>query len=438
MIVATFREGTALAGKHITFEEGQLALEAALPLTAQQILDFDGKGEIDWAYDGLQQWLRELAQHQQAAATLAAAPPEAQVVPINEPVTVQAAPLSEPTEQDAIAPATMGLSDQILQTPKKKRSPVVAALVAGLVLIVAIIVVSLVVQTVTHGGKGSTASNAGMVAPVAVTTAAASAAAEPTPSATPPLTRAVFMQRMAADRTKLLKELHAATASGAAGKISASDFDSLGTHAQAMSSTWAALTPLKSLKTTNALWLHALRVTSSLGTPTSSDLRAMRHATGACLAALEKSGGSANSGLCSSISANLSRGLWVESASAAFMAACRSVTYPVLNKDAGSMKGRKLVIHGQVFQIQDAGAGKYWQDYPDGITPRTTMLVSVTDEGYGMWTDNVDVAFDGALKHVYENNIVTVYGTCVGQFSYTSVAGYDETVPLIHAKYVTK
>jgi hypothetical protein len=24
------------------------------------------------------------------------------------------------------------------------------------------------------------------------------------------------------------------------------------------------------------------------------------------------------------------------------------------------------------------------------------------------------------------------------QFSYTSVAGYDETVPLIHAKYVTK
>src|SRR5664280_1428811 len=116
MIVATFREGTALAGKHVTFEEGQLALEAALPLTAQQILDFDGKGEIDWAYDGLQQWLRELAQHQQAAATLAAAPPEAQAVPINEPTTVQAAPLSEPTAQDAIAPATMGLSDQILQT----------------------------------------------------------------------------------------------------------------------------------------------------------------------------------------------------------------------------------------------------------------------------------------------------------------------------------
>jgi hypothetical protein len=55
-----------------------------------------------------------------------------------------------------------------------------------------------------------------------------------------------------------------------------------------------------------------------------------------------------------------------------------------------------------------------------------------------MWTDNVDVAFDGALKKVYENNIVTVYGTCVGQYSYTSVAGYDETVPLIHAKYVTK
>jgi hypothetical protein len=55
-----------------------------------------------------------------------------------------------------------------------------------------------------------------------------------------------------------------------------------------------------------------------------------------------------------------------------------------------------------------------------------------------MWTDNVAVAFDGRIRSVYENDLVTVWGTCVGQYSYTSVAGYDETVPLVHAKFVSK
>jgi hypothetical protein len=62
----------------------------------------------------------------------------------------------------------------------------------------------------------------------------------------------------------------------------------------------------------------------------------------------------------------------------------------------------------------------------------------VTSEGYGMWTDNVAVAFDGRIRSVCENDLITAYGTCVGQYSYTSVAGYDETVPLIHAKFVGK
>jgi hypothetical protein len=432
MIVATFKEGTALAGKNVTFEEGQLALEGALPLTPQQVLDFDGKGEIEWAYDGLRQWLRELALHEQPTA----APPA--ILPVPQAAAPAAAvTFAAPKAEDAIAPAPVAAFEPTAQTPKKK-SHFRSAVLAGIALIVAIIVVSLVIQAFAHSGKPSATSNAGLTAPVAVTTDTASAAPEPTPTPTPPMTKAAYMQRMTADRTKLLKELRVATAAGAAGNLGANAFDALGTHAQDMASSWAALIPPKSLKTTNGLWMHALRVTNDLGTPQSSDLRGMRHATGACLAAIEKTGGLANSGLCSSITANLSRGLWVESASAAFMSACHSVSYPVLNKDAGSMKGRKLVIHGQVFQIQDAGSGQFWDGYPDGITPRTTMLVSVTDEGYGMWTDNVDVAFDGALKKVYENNIVTVYGTCVGQFSYTSVAGYDETVPLIHAKYVTK
>ena len=123
---------------------------------------------------------------------------------------------------------------------------------------------------------------------------------------------------------------------------------------------------------------------------------------------------------------------------AAYKSASRRITFPVLNKDAGSLVGKHFRIKGQVFQILDAGAGSYQQGFPDGIQPRTSMLVSMTNQGYGIWSDEIEVVDMGALPKIYEKNLVTVYGVCDGQYSYTSVAGYKMTVPLVVARYVTK
>lgn len=123
----------------------------------------------------------------------------------------------------------------------------------------------------------------------------------------------------------------------------------------------------------------------------------------------------------------------------AYKKACRHITFPVLNKDAGNtLVGKHFRIKGQVLQIQDAGAGQYLEGYPDGLQPQTMMLLDMTSDGYGYWSDSIAVVYSGALKKVYEKNVVTVYGVCDGQYSYTSVAGYDMTVPLIVARYVTK
>lgn len=84
------------------------------------------------------------------------------------------------------------------------------------------------------------------------------------------------------------------------------------------------------------------------------------------------------------------------------------------------------------------GAGQYLEGYPDGLQPQMMMLLDMTSDGYGYWSDSIAVVYSGALKKVYEKNVVTVYGVCDGQYSYTSVAGYDMTVPLIVARYVTK
>ena len=200
---------------------------------------------------------------------------------------------------------------------------------------------------------------------------------------------------------------------------------------------WWNVDPPSGMGATDKTWRKVVRALGVIDAP-SGDLRGLRPRMVACLALLRETGGLAGNSDCKSISSDLSKGLWVKSASDIFRSSCRTIAYKVLNKDADALKGREYRITGQVFQIQDAGAGQYWEGYPGGVQPRTSMLVSVTNQGYGFWDDNVAVAFEGRLKHIYEKDIVTVWGTCIGQYSYTSVAGYDMTVPAIEAKYVSK
>jgi hypothetical protein len=122
---------------------------------------------------------------------------------------------------------------------------------------------------------------------------------------------------------------------------------------------------------------------------------------------------------------------------AQWKAKCKAIAFRVLDKDAGSLVGKRYVLKGQVFQIEDAGEGNFFTDFPNDLTPRTQMIISVTNEGYGFWTDNVMVAYNGRLN-IYSEDIVRVWGTCEGQYTYTSQAGYEITVPLILGRYVSK
>ena len=63
------------------------------------------------------------------------------------------------------------------------------------------------------------------------------------------------------------------------------------------------------------------------------------------------------------------------------------------------------------------------------------MLLSVTDDGAGIWTDNVWINYSTNVPYV-ENNIITVYGTVTGTKSYTTQAGGQTYVPEVRAKYI--
>lgn len=108
----------------------------------------------------------------------------------------------------------------------------------------------------------------------------------------------------------------------------------------------------------------------------------------------------------------------------AFIDAAQAIPYGQLIKDPLSYKGTKIAVHGQIFQIQ--------QESGFGI-----MLVSVTDEGYGLWDDNVWVDYgpDTPVQGA-EGDLVTVYGVVRGAKGYDTQGGGHTFVPRVTAKYI--
>jgi hypothetical protein len=108
---------------------------------------------------------------------------------------------------------------------------------------------------------------------------------------------------------------------------------------------------------------------------------------------------------------------------ASYKASAKTIPYSQLNKNADAHAGERVKYYGQILQIQEeAGLG--------GI-----MLLSVTDEGYDIWDDNVWVNYTGSVKGA-EGDKLTVYGTVVGSRSYETQIGGETYVPEIDAKYI--
>ena len=61
MVVARFTAATGWAGKPIDYDNGQFALEGHGPVTAQDVLNYDAQGQLAWEYDGLREWVGQVA-----------------------------------------------------------------------------------------------------------------------------------------------------------------------------------------------------------------------------------------------------------------------------------------------------------------------------------------------------------------------------------------
>lgn len=88
--------------------------------------------------------------------------------------------------------------------------------------------------------------------------------------------------------------------------------------------------------------------------------------------------------------------------------------------------GQAVYFRGKVFQY-------------DTNTGLTSMLVYVTPGSYDFWNDAVLVELPSADvgNGIDNNDIVDVWGTPAGPYSYSTRAGGTNTVPTLAAKYVT-
>lgn len=114
-----------------------------------------------------------------------------------------------------------------------------------------------------------------------------------------------------------------------------------------------------------------------------------------------------------------------------FKDSCESIDFETLSRNPGKYKGNNYKFTGEVIQVQESS----WSDTVD-------LRINITKEEFEyiddvMWTDTIYATVeipDGEDK-ILEDDILTFWGTCEGEYTYETVLGNSVTLPKISIKY---
>jgi hypothetical protein len=110
---------------------------------------------------------------------------------------------------------------------------------------------------------------------------------------------------------------------------------------------------------------------------------------------------------------------------AGYKASASSMSYDQLIKDPASLAGTVVTYQAQVFQY-------------DTNTTTSHFIASVTNDGYGFWTDNIWADVDPAVAaNVCTNSVIQFWGSVVGPYTYTTTSNGQLTIPEIDIQYIT-
>lgn len=114
-----------------------------------------------------------------------------------------------------------------------------------------------------------------------------------------------------------------------------------------------------------------------------------------------------------------------------FKESCETIDFETLSRNPDKYKGNNYKFTGEVIQVVEST----WGDTVD-------LRINVTKEEFEyiddvMWTDTIyaTVEIPEGEDRILEDDIITIYGTCDGMYTYESVLGGSISLPKISIKY---
>ena len=108
-----------------------------------------------------------------------------------------------------------------------------------------------------------------------------------------------------------------------------------------------------------------------------------------------------------------------------FKESCKKIPYKNLARTPDKYKGERIKIYGQVIQVLEDGG-------------QLNLRVATKDSGYGEYYDDVvlvDYTYKKGESRILEDDMITVWGTYGGTYTYDSTMGGKITVPMMEAEY---
>ena len=113
-----------------------------------------------------------------------------------------------------------------------------------------------------------------------------------------------------------------------------------------------------------------------------------------------------------------------------FKDSCQSISYDALARNPDKHKFENIKIYGQIIQVVE-------EDGSDEVIFR----VATKDSGYGNYYDDVVLVYytyDSDESKMLEDDMVTMWGTSGGTYTYESTMGGDITIPMMYAQYAKR
>ena len=114
-----------------------------------------------------------------------------------------------------------------------------------------------------------------------------------------------------------------------------------------------------------------------------------------------------------------------------FKDSCDTIDFKTLSRNPDKYKGNNYKLTGEIIQVQESA----WGDTVD-------LRINITKEEFEyiddvMWTDTIFATVeipDGEDK-LLEDDVITFWGTCDGNYTYETVLGNNVSLPKIDIKY---